>query len=86
VSLYVDVRLTIEIAGMANMTPAQAESIVQIRTIGTNAATAAFALFLLSIGLLGWIASPTLGLVSTIVALIAFIVLGYVWYAVQHIF
>jgi len=54
--------------------------------VGTNAATAAFVLFLISIGLLGWIASPVLGLVSTIVAAIAFVVLGYVWFAVQHIF
>lgn len=86
ISLYVDVRLTIELAGITNLTDAQSQSIVQIRTIGTNAATAAFVLFLFSIGLLGWIASTTLGIVSTVVALSAFGTLAYVWLAVQNLF
>ena len=85
VSLYVDVRLTIELAGVTNVTDAQFENIARIRTIGTHAATGAFALFLLSIGSLGWIASPMLGIMTSIVSLTAFSVLAYVWLAVQTI-
>lgn len=84
ISLYVDVRLTIELAGITEVTDAQSANIVGIRTIGTHAATAAFVLFLLSIGSLGWIASTMLGIISSFVALTAFAVLAYVWYAVQN--
>jgi len=85
ISLYVDVRLTIEMAGLGDISQQQTQYIANIRVIGTGAATAAFALFVFSIGLLGWIGSNLLGVLSTLVAASAFGILVYVWYAVQHI-
>lgn len=86
ISLYVDVRLTIELAGLVNPTEEQVESIASIRVIGTNSASAAFALFIFSIGLLGWIISTTLGLISSMVAAATIGILGYVWFSIQAVF
>lgn len=83
VSLYVDVRLSIELAGVENMDDGLAEKVSAVRVIGTTSATFAFALFVFSIGLLGWVATPMLGVMTSIVALVTLGVLGYVWYSVQ---
>ncbi len=85
VSLYVDVRLSIELAGLERMDDTMAARVSAIRFYGTTSATVAFALFVLSIGLLGWIATPLLGFVTSILAIIALGVLGMVWYSVQFL-
>ncbi|MBX2868616.1 MAG: hypothetical protein KTR18_08070 [Acidiferrobacterales bacterium] len=79
-ALYVDVRLTIELAGHTSISSDADRLISSVRTIGTNSATAAFALFVISVGLLGWIERPSLGVVSTLVALAVLITLGFIWF------
>ena len=83
VSLYVDVRLSIELAGVSSMSDAKAQIVASVRVLGTTSATIAFALFIFSIGLFGWIATPLLGILSSAGAALALGVLGYVWFAVQ---
>jgi len=82
VALYTDVRLTIELAGLKEMNP-EAEAIVsKIRTIGTNCATAGFFCFVVSIGLMGWVARPLMGVLTTLTAATALAVLSYIWVSV----
>lgn|GEM_PF-563382 len=64
-ALYVDTRLAIELAGRDSVPPELTSSISDIRTIGTHGATFAFFLFVVSIGLLGWLATPLVGVIST---------------------
>lgn len=85
VSLYVDVRLSIELAGVSSMSDSEAHMVSSVRVVGTTSATIAFALFVFSIGLLGWIATPLLGVLSSVSAALALGVLGYVWFAVQSL-
>ncbi len=85
VSLYVDVRLSIELAGVSAIDDSMAQMVSSIRVIGTTSATLAFALFILSIGLLGWIATPALGILTSLSALVSLGLLAYVWHAVQFL-
>lgn len=85
VALYVDVRLTIEVANIDVMTAALEASISTTRAIGTSAATAAFILFVVSIGILGWVADKRLGIVSTLMALATLAVLALVWLQVRDL-
>jgi len=68
IALYVDVRLTIELAGQNELSDLVALKISAVRSIGTTCATAAFLLFIVSIGLLGWLATPLTGVISTVLA------------------
>jgi len=79
VALYVDVRLTIELAGIDKLSPAATEKITSIRLIGTNSATLAYTVFIIAIGTLGWLAGKITGICSSILAMAALGVLGYVW-------
>ena len=65
------------------MSDAKAQMVSSVRVVGTTSATIAFALFIFSIGLFGWIATPLLGVLSSASAALALGVLGYVWFAVQ---
>jgi hypothetical protein len=85
VALYVDVRLTIELAPMPEITAASLETIQHIRTIGTTSATCALVVFIVAIGALGWIAGKFTGALSTLLALAALLVLAYVWLEVASI-
>ena len=67
-ALYVDTRLGIELAGRDSLDPDVARAVSEVRTMGTNGATLAFFLFVVSVGLLGWLATPLTGLASTALA------------------
>lgn len=77
VALYVDVRLSIELAGLEAVSPAVAEQLVAVRSIGTTSATVALFLFVCSTGLLGWLATTGTGIMSM---LLAGATLGALWY------
>ncbi len=78
-TLYLDVRLAIELVGVEHLT-AQAQSMTSsIRVVGTNSATSGFVLFIVSIGLLGWIERPLLGIITSVVALTVLGVLALQW-------
>ena len=67
-ALYVDTRLGIELAGREALDPDVARAVSEVRTMGTNGATLAFFLFVVSVGLLGWLATPLTGVLSTALA------------------
>ena len=68
VALYIDVALSLRVAGLSEFPDQLVSQISFIRTIGTSAATSAFFLFVASIGLLGWLHSQWSGIFSVIVA------------------
>lgn len=82
IALYVDVRLTIEVASLINVSSETEEIIKNIRIIGTTSATLALVVFTIAIGMLGWLAGPFAGIVSSILAGGALALLAYVWKAV----
>jgi len=79
ISLYVDVRLTIEVASIANISAETEQVISSTRFIGTTSATLALVVFTIAIGLLGWLAGSVAGITSSILAISTLVVLGYVW-------
>ena len=79
IALYVDVRLTIELAGIDQLSAAATEKMAAVRLIGTNSATLAYSVFVVAVGTLGWLAGKTVGICSSILAISALGVLGYVW-------
>lgn len=72
-ALYVDVRLSIAFAGMEDLAgKQQADDILrrlaEIRRIGTSSATVALFVFVAAIGLVGWLATPLVGIMSSALA------------------
>lgn len=67
-ALYVDVRLSIELAGYETLADDVAARIGTVRAIGTASATVALFLFVFSIGLLGWLSTPIIGVISSLLA------------------
>lgn len=82
VALYVDVRLTIELVGVSDPSAAQSAAISQIRVLGTSSATLALVMFIVAVGLLGWLARPWVGVASTAMAIAVLVALGSVWYRI----
>lgn len=79
VALYVDVRLTLELAGKSELSAAVIERITLIRFVGTTSATIALCLFILSLGMLGWLSSRLAGLVTSTMTLVIAGVLIFLW-------
>ena len=67
-ALYVDVRLSIELAGYDTLAKDVVHRVASVRAIGTSSATIALFVFVFSIGLLGWLSTPIIGVVSTTMA------------------
>jgi uncharacterized BrkB/YihY/UPF0761 family membrane protein len=86
VALYIDVRLTLELAGRTNISEPLMERISAIRVIGTTSATAALFLFVVATAMLGWL-SPrrTTGIITTIVGICITAVLVYAWFQIGSI-
>lgn len=78
-ALYVDTRLAIELAGRDALAPEIMAQVADIRVVGTLGATFAFFVFVASIGLLGWLATPLVGVVSTALAVTVLGLLVMVW-------
>lgn len=79
VALYVDVRLTIELAGKIELSADILKRVSLIRFIGTTSATIALCLFVTSLGLLGWLSSRTAGVVTSSMTLIVAGILVFLW-------
>ena len=79
IALYVDVRLTIELAGIEELSEQATDRVAQVRLIGTSCATLAYLVFVIAIGSLGWLAGRGIGICSSILAAAVLGVLGYVW-------
>jgi len=83
IALYVDVRLTIELAGKTDLPVELFERVKHIRFIGTTSATIALCLFVLSLGMLGWLSSRFAGLVTSGLTVVVAGVLIYVWFTLN---
>ena len=83
VALYIDVGLTLRVAGMENVPVAFLDKIAMLRIIGTSSATVALFLFIGSIGLMGWLHTRWSGILTSIVAVATF---ATVWIARMVIF
>ncbi|OED36695.1 hypothetical protein AB833_26325 [Chromatiales bacterium (ex Bugula neritina AB1)] len=79
IALYIDVRLTIELAGNKQISDAVTARVFQVRQIGTASATLAYVVFVVAVGSLGWLAGIIAGVCSTILAGAALATLIYVW-------
>ena len=79
IALYVDVRLTIELAGIEELSEQATDRVAQVRLIGTSCATLAYLVIVIAIGSLGWLAGRGIGICSSILAAAVLGVLGYVW-------
>ena len=62
IALYIDVALSLRIAGVTDFPQALIDRIIHVRTIGTSAATLAFFIFITSIGVMGWLQSKLSGI------------------------
>ena len=83
IALYIDVALSLRIAGIDEVSAELLKSITFVSSIGTSAATLALFLFIISIGILGWLQSRLAGISTSIIALATFIM---VWIARSMIF
>ncbi len=78
-ALYVDVRLSIEVAGLESVPAEALQQIMFVRNLGTRCATIALCVFIVAIGSIGWLASPVTGAITT--AMTVVMVFGFytVW-------
>jgi len=67
-ALYVDTRLYIELAGLDVLSNELAERVAVVRLVGTTSASFALFLFVVAVGLLGWLATPLTGVMSSLMA------------------
>ena len=79
IALYVDVRLTIELAGSGHLSTAITQHVSSIRVIGTSSATVALSMFVLSMGGLGWMISNVIGVITSVFAMLTLSTLCYLW-------
>ena len=78
-ALYVDVRLSIELAGLTEVPGDALSHIAEVRLIGTGCATGALVIFIIATGSLGWVGSPFAGTMTTLITAIAFWGFWVVW-------
>jgi len=84
-ALFVDVRLSIELAGMQNLSAPALEQVSAVRRLGTGCATAALIMFILAAGMLGWLASPSTGALTTVMTACIFFLFWAVWTRINTI-
>lgn len=86
VALYIDVRLTLELAGKENISQNLLERISSVRIIGTSSASAAMFLFIVSIAMLGWLTPRRItGVVTTTMGLLILLLLAFIWFQIGGI-
>ena len=78
IALYIDVTLSLRLAGATEFSKDLLDQVSAIRSVGTSAATLAVFLFIASIGLTGWLQARWVGILSTIFSSTALIL---VWYS-----
>jgi len=84
-ALFVDVRLSIELAGFDTVSPQVLEQVSLVRILGTGCATTALVLFILATGSLGWLASPVTGTITTLITVGIGCVFWLVWTKINTI-
>lgn len=84
-ALYVDVRLTIALAGVETVPAAVLHDLSVVRTIGTAGATMAMFVFMIATGLLGWLSTPITGTISTLAVSGVLYIFWLVWQNINAI-
>lgn len=79
VALYTDVRLSIELSGFDSVSPTLLDQIASIRNLGTSCATVALFIFIVATGLLGWVATPATGVMSSLIAAGILYAFWFIW-------
>ena len=85
IALYIDVAVSLQVVAVKEFSDVLLNDISHIRNIGTSAATSAFFLFTLSIGIVGWLLSKIAGIASSLLALLTFILLAYARYSITQL-
>lgn len=85
VALYIDVRLSIEVATITTFSMPVLEKISQVRAIGTTSASAALFLFIIAIGMLTWLQGKVAGICGTLLAFIALLLVIIAKYKIDAI-
>ena len=73
VALYIDVRLSIEVATITHFSDPIFAQIKAVRALGTASASIALFLFIISIGMLPWLQSKLAGSIGSLLAACCFI-------------
>lgn len=73
IALYIDVRLSIEVATITHFSDPTLAQIKNVRALGTTSASIALFLFIISIGMLPWLQSKLAGVVGSLLAACCFI-------------
>jgi hypothetical protein len=73
VALYIDVRLSIEVATITHFSDQVLAQIKTVRALGTSSASIALFLFIISIGMLPWLQSKLAGIIGSLLAACCFI-------------
>lgn len=85
VALYVDVRLSIELAGRDELPDTVLKKIYEVRTLGTSCATVALIIFVTATGMLGWVAAAVTGVMTTVIGAGILYCLWFVWTNINNI-
>lgn len=85
VALYIDVRLSIEVATITTFSVPVLEQISQVRAIGTLSASIALFLFIIAIGMLTWLQGKIAGICGSALALITLLLVIIAKYKIDAI-
>ncbi len=85
VALYIDVRLSIEVAAITSFSVPVLEQISQVRAVGTASASIALFLFIIAIGMLTWLQGKLAGICGTLLAFITLLLVVLAKYRIDAI-
>lgn len=85
VALYVEVRLSIALAGIDSVAEPILQQIALVRNLGTSCATVALMIFIAATGLLGWLVNLSTGVISTMMVAVVFGTFWFVWQNINTI-
>jgi len=85
VALYIDVRLSIEVATITAFSAPVLEQISQVRAIGTTSASIGLFLFIVAIGMLTWLQGKTAGICGTLLAFMTIMLVVIAKYKIDAI-
>jgi len=85
IALYIDVRLSIEVATITAFSAPVLEQISSVRAIGTASASSALFLFIIAIGMLTWLQGKIAGICGSLLALSTILLIVLAKYKIDHI-
>jgi len=85
IALYIDVRLSIEVATITTFSAPVLEQISSVRAIGTASASSALFLFIIAIGMLTWLQGKIAGICGSLLALSTILLIVLAKYKIDHI-